>query len=149
MLFRSREKAEQTIAELRELRHMVEKFQAKEAAGETERFLMGGHTVGDLKVLTATVPNADAAKLRQMGDMLRDKQPNVVAVLSAVNDGKITFLAVCGKEAVSKEMCIRDRLCPSRPGPAGGPEFHPARAEVNSARGKGLPPAKQIGRAHV
>ena len=72
-----REKAEQTIAELRELRHMVEKFKAKEAAGETERFLMGGHTVGDLKVLTATLPNADAAKLRQMGDMLRDKQPNV------------------------------------------------------------------------
>ncbi|MGO5115027.1 alanine--tRNA ligase [Candidatus Avoscillospira sp. LCP25S3_F1] len=97
-----REKAEQTIAELRELRRMVEQFKAKEAAGESERFLMGGHAVGDLKVLTATLPNADANKLRQMGDMLRDKQANVVAVLSTVNDGKITFLAVCGKEAVAK-----------------------------------------------
>ena len=63
---------------------------------------MGGHAVGDLKVLTATLPNADANKLRQMGDMLRDKQANVVAVLSTVNDSKITFLAVCGKEAVAK-----------------------------------------------
>ena len=63
---------------------------------------MGGHAVGDLKVLTATLPNADANKLRQMGDMLRDKQTNVVAVLSTVNDNKITFLAVCGKEAVAK-----------------------------------------------
>ena len=97
-----REKAEQNMAELREMRHTIEKFQAKEAAGETERFLMGGHDLGELKVLTATLPNADAAKLRQMGDMLRDKQPNVVAVLSTVNDGKITFLAVCGKEAVAK-----------------------------------------------
>ena len=97
-----REKAEQTIAELRELRRMVEQFKAKEAAGESERFLMGGHAVGDLKVLTATLPNADANKLRQMGDMLRDKQANVVAVLSTVNDSKITFLAVCGKEAVAK-----------------------------------------------
>ncbi|MEQ2443211.1 alanine--tRNA ligase [Pseudoflavonifractor sp. CLA-AP-H29] len=105
-----REKAEQTIAELRELRHMVEKFKAKEAAGETDRFLMGGHAVGDLKVLTATLPNADAAKLRQMGDMLRDKQPNVVAVLSTVNDGKITFLAVCGKEAVSKGVKAGDLI---------------------------------------
>ena len=59
-------------------------------------------------MLTATLPNADAAKLRQMGDMLRDKQPNVVAVLSAVNDGKITFLAVCGKEAVSKGVKAGD-----------------------------------------
>ncbi|HIY21060.1 MAG TPA: alanine--tRNA ligase [Candidatus Flavonifractor merdigallinarum] len=97
-----REKAEQTITELRELRHMVEKFKAKEAAGETDRFLMGCRPVGDLKVLTATLPEADAAKLRQMGDLLRDKQPNVVGVLSAVNDGKITFLAICGKEAVAK-----------------------------------------------
>ena len=105
-----REKAEQTIAELRELRQLVEKFKAKEAAGETERFLMGGHSVGELKVLTATVPNADANKLRQMGDMLRDKQPNVVAVLSAVNDGKITFLAVCGKEAVAKGVKAGDLI---------------------------------------
>ena len=103
-----REKAEQNMAELREMRHTVEKFQAREAAGETERFLMGGHDLGELKVLTATLPNADAAKLRQMGDMLRDKQPNVVAVLSAVNDGKITFLAVCGKEAVSKGVKAGD-----------------------------------------
>ena len=97
-----REKAEQTIGELRELRHLVEKFKAREAAGETDRFLMGCRPVGELKVLTATIPNADAAKLRQMGDLLRDKEPNVVGVLSAVNDGKITFLAVCGKDAVAK-----------------------------------------------
>ena len=58
-----REKAEQNMAELREMRHTVEKFQAREAAGETERFLMGGHDLGELKVLTATLPNADAAKM--------------------------------------------------------------------------------------
>ena len=103
-----REKAEQNMAELRDLRRILEKYKAKEAAGETERFLMGGHTVGDLKVLTATLPDADANKLRQMGDMLRDKQPNVVAVLSTIKDGKITFLAVCGKEAVAKGVKAGD-----------------------------------------
>ena len=118
-----REKAEQTVAELRELRHMVEKYKAKEAAGETDRFLMGGHAVGDLKVLTATLPNADAQKLRQMGDMLRDKQPNVVAVLSAVNGEKITFLAVCGKEAVAKGLKAGDlvkQVCCCCGGKGGG-----------------------------
>ena len=118
-----REKAEQTICELRELRHTVEKFQAKEAAGETERFLMGCHPVGDLKVLTATLPNADAAKLRQMGDMLRDKQPGIVAVLSAVNEGKITFLAVCGKEAVTQGVKAGDlvkQVCCCCGGKGGG-----------------------------
>ncbi|MDO4517541.1 MAG: alanine--tRNA ligase, partial [Bacillota bacterium] len=95
-----REKAKSIMIEMKELHQTIEKFKAKEAAGETERFLMGGHAVGGLQVITATIPNADANKLRQMGDMLRDKQPNGVAVLSTVNDGKITFLAACGKEAV-------------------------------------------------
>ena len=64
--------------------------------------------VGGLKVLTATLPNADADRLRKMGDFLRDKDPKVVAVLSSVNEGKITFLAVCGKEAIEKGVKAGD-----------------------------------------
>ena len=86
----------------------METFKAREAAGETERILFGAHDVGGLKVLTATVPEADAAKLRQMGDTLRDKDPKVVAVLAAVNGEKITFLAVCGKEAVAQGIKAGD-----------------------------------------
>ena len=97
-----REKAEQTMAEVKSLHQMVEKFKAKESAGEADRFLFGARQVGEMKVLTATIADADANKLRQMGDMLRDKAPNVVAVLATVNGEKITFLAVCGKEAVAK-----------------------------------------------
>ena len=97
-----REKAEQTMAEVKSLHQLVEKFKAKESAGEADRFLFGARQVGELKVLTATISDADANKLRQMGDLLRDKAPNVVAVLATVNGEKITFLAVCGKEAVAK-----------------------------------------------
>ena len=96
------------MAEIKALHQLVEKYKAKEAAGETERILFGGHEVGGLKVLTATVPNADGARLRQMGDLLRDKEPNIVAVLAAVNDGKITLLAVCGKEAVARGVKAGD-----------------------------------------
>ena len=55
-----------------------------------------------LKVLTVHRDGMDANALRQMGDFLRDKAPDVVAVLSSVNGGKITFLAVCGPEAVKR-----------------------------------------------
>ncbi len=80
-----REKAEHIMTEMKELRQSLEKFRAKEALGEAERFLFSGHDVGGLKVLTATVPDADANRLRKMGDFLRDKEPNVVAVLASVN----------------------------------------------------------------
>ena len=97
-----REKAQQHMEEMRQLKHTIESFQAKEAVGEAGRFLMGAKDVGGLKVLTATVPEADGERLRKMGDFLRDKDATVVAVLSSVKDGKITFLCVCGKDAVSK-----------------------------------------------
>ena len=99
---------EQQLEELRELRHTVDAFKAKEALGEANNFLMGAKDVCGLKVLTATLPNADADRLRKMGDFLRDKDSKVVAVLSAINDGKITFLAVCGKEAIEKGVKAGD-----------------------------------------
>ena len=95
-----REKAEALMNELKQLHQAVEAFRSREAAGSAERILFAAHEVGGLKVVTATVPDADAGRLRTMGDFLRDKDPKVVAVLAAVNEGKITFLAVCGKEAV-------------------------------------------------
>ncbi len=97
-------KLEGQVEEIRDLKKAIETFKAKETAGETERFLMGSHQVGDFKVITATIPGADANKLRQMGDQLREKAPNVVALLSTVAGDKITFLAVCGKEAVAKGL---------------------------------------------
>ena len=97
-------KIQSHMEEIRDLKRSIEQFQTREASGEVERFLFGSRNMGGFKVLTAMLPNADAAKLRQMGDMLRDKAPNVVAVLASTNDGKPTFLAVCGKEAVASGM---------------------------------------------
>ena len=98
------------VEEIKNLKKAIESFKSREAAGETDRFLFGAHEIDGLRVLTVNVPDGDAAKLRSIGDMLRDKAPNVVAVLSAVNDGKITFLAVCGKEAVAKGIKAGDLI---------------------------------------
>ena len=118
-----REKAEQTITELRELRHLVEGFKAREAVNQAGNFLMGAKDVGGLKVLTATLNDAEADRLRKMGDFLRDKDSGVVAVLSSVKDGKITFLAVCGKDAVAKGIKAGDlvkQVCCCCGGKGGG-----------------------------
>ena len=46
--------------------------------------------------------------MRKQGDFLRDKEPGVVGVLASVNDGKVTLLAVCGKDAVAKGVKAGD-----------------------------------------
>ncbi len=117
------QKARAHMEEMRNMRSLLEKYRAKEAVGEADRILFSAHPVGDLRVLTATLPDADAGKLRQMGDMLRDRAPNIAAVLATIKDGKITFLAVCGKEAVAKGVKAGDiikQVCAIAGGSGGG-----------------------------
>ena len=101
-------KAEQQAAELKSTRQALEKFKAEASLGEARQFLTAAKDVGGLKVLTVHRDGMDAGALRQMGDFLRDKEAGVVAVLSSVNAGKITFLAVCGKEAVARGVKAGD-----------------------------------------
>ncbi|MDY5509790.1 alanine--tRNA ligase, partial [Dysosmobacter sp.] len=101
-------KAEQQAAELKSTRQALEKFKAEASLGEARQFLTAAKDVGGLKVLTVHRDGMDAGALRQMGDFLRDKEAGVVAVLSSVNGGKITFLAVCGKEAVARGVKAGD-----------------------------------------
>ena len=117
------DKIQNQVEEIRNLKRAIESFQAKETAGEVDRFLFGAREVGGLKVITASVPNADANKLRQMGDTLRDKSGSVVAVLSSVVGEKITFLAVCGKDAIAKGVKAGDLVklvCTACGGSGGG-----------------------------
>ena len=116
-------KLESQVEEIKALKKAVESFKAKETAGEVDRFLFGAHNIGGLKVMTVMVPDADANKLRQMGDMLRDKDATVAAVLATVNGEKVTFLAVCGKEAIAKGVKAGDLVklvCTACGGSGGG-----------------------------
>ena len=103
-----REKAKGMMAELKQLHQTIEKFEAEASMGEARQFLTAAKEVGGLKVLTAQRPGLDGNALRQMGDFLRDKAPNVVAVLASTNEDKITFLAVCGKQAVAQGIKAGD-----------------------------------------
>ncbi len=102
------EKLNAQMEEIKALKKALEQFKAKEAAGAVDQMLAGAQNVGCVKVLTVKVPGADAGKLRQMGDVLRDKDASVVAVLASENAGKLTFLAVCGKEAVKSGVKAGD-----------------------------------------
>ena len=93
-------RAEARTNEIRTLRQMVEKFRSREMLHDAEGFLAASKTVGGMHVFTGTLPAVTPDEMRQVGDFLRDKDENVVAVLATVREEKITFLAVCGKSAV-------------------------------------------------
>ena len=97
-------KIQSNLDEIKELKRQIEQYQAKDASGAVEKLLESAKEIGGVKVLTAKVSGMDATKLRQMGDMLRDKATNIVGVLASVNGEKPSFLAICGKDAVAKGL---------------------------------------------
>ena len=102
------ERMEQQASEMKQLRQALDKFKAEASLGEAKQFLAAAKTVKGLHVLTATREGLDANALRKMGDFLRDKDPTVVGVLASISEEKVTFLAVCGKEAVAKGVKAGD-----------------------------------------
>lgn len=103
-----KEKAGQMVAEARELRQTIEKLKAKEFVSEADQFLMSAKQVKGLRVFSMSRSGMSADDMRKMGDFLRDKDATVVALMASVNEEKITFLAVCGKEAVAKGVKAGD-----------------------------------------
>jgi len=118
-----KERTGQMTAEMREMRQTIEKLKAKEFLSEADQFLVNAKQVKGLKVVSLSRSGMSADDMRKLGDFLRDKAPDVVALLAGVNDGKITFQAVCGKKAVEhgiKAGEIIKTLAPICGGKGGG-----------------------------
>ena len=93
-------KLEQHLNETQQLKKTIEKLKGQLIRGEADSFLLSAREVKGLKIITAAINDVDSDWLRSCGDYLREKSEKVVAVLAAVNNEKIIFLATCGKEAV-------------------------------------------------
>ena len=95
-------KAEATVNELKELRQQMEAMKDRLLSGELQQLTASAQEVKGLHVLTAIRSGMGVPDLRKFGDLLRDKDPNVVGVLASENEGKISVLAVCGANAVKQ-----------------------------------------------
>ena len=95
-------KAEATVLEMKELRQQMESMKDKLLSGELQQLTASAQEVKGLHVLTAVRNGMSVPDLRKFGDLLRDKDPNVVAMLASETEGKISVLAVCGANAVKQ-----------------------------------------------
>ena len=103
-------KVESNLSEIHELRQNIDKLKDQLMSGQAERMLYGAKDIKGLKVITITNGPVNAADVRKMGDQLRDRYPNIVAVLAATAENKATMLAVCGKNAVARGIKAGDLI---------------------------------------
>lgn len=104
------EKFESFMQELKNTKKLLEKLQAQQIGMKAEQVLFGAKSVSGLRLITAIIPGLTADELRQMGDMLRDRDENMVAILASGKEDKTSLAAVCGNEAVSKGIRAGDLI---------------------------------------
>ena len=102
-------KLDQQAAELKELRRSLEQLRDQANARGADSVLEKAEQVGPVKVV-AFKTEGDPNTLRKQGDSLRDKEPAIVALMAAVNGEKLSFLCVCGKEAVAAGVKAGDLI---------------------------------------
>ena len=95
-------KVEQTMSDLRAMSKKVEKLNGKIASMQMVDLFNVSRDVKGVNVVSTKLEDATADVLRTMGDGIKEKAPNMVAVLSSVNGEKVNLLCVCGAEAVKK-----------------------------------------------
>jgi alanyl-tRNA synthetase len=99
---------ESQFAEIKELKRVIEQYKAKESSGNAGSILEKAKDINGLHVAVSKMSGVDANALRTMGDVLRDKDESVVALLASVNGEKISYLCVCGSTAVERGIKAGD-----------------------------------------
>ena len=94
-------KAGQMASELKQRDREIESLNSKIASSQIGSILESAKEVKGYKLITAVLKNTGTEALRTICDNAKDKIPNAVIVLAGTNDGKASFAAAVGKEAVA------------------------------------------------
>ena len=92
------------IERLKDAEKEIEKLKAEIAKGQLKSILNNSEKVGDTMVITALLNGSSSDMLRKMCENICDTVEDAVAVLAAVNDGKLTFSCACTKAAIAKGL---------------------------------------------
>ena len=90
----------QAESEIKELKAKLEQQNAAIAGMKTANLADNAKKVGAFEVITARLDGMTTDEMRAAGDIIKDKNDNVVALFASALDGKVLLYAFCGKEAV-------------------------------------------------
>ncbi|MBQ4102128.1 MAG: alanine--tRNA ligase [Oscillospiraceae bacterium] len=89
------------VAESKSQRQEIDRLEQKLVDAQFSDLFSKANDIGPVKYFASTFTGMKVDALRILGDRIKEKSPDVVAVLAAVTDGKTSVLCVCGDEAVA------------------------------------------------
>ncbi len=88
--------------ELREQAKEIDRLNQKIANSKLEELFSDAAVVSGIKLVSAMLTDVKPDMLRKMGDEIRDREENVIALLAGINGENGNFYCVCSKSAVEK-----------------------------------------------
>ena len=87
--------------EIKGLKREIESLNSKLALSRVNDLISSAKTVNGKTVITADLGDMGIDAVRSLGDSIKDKNPDAVAVFAIHSGEKLNFVAVCGKGAVA------------------------------------------------
>ena len=95
-------RCENVMEELREQQRKIDVISEKIAHASANNVMAGVKHIGGLEVFITQMDGSTVDAMRKLGDAIKEKTQLCVCVFAALTDGKITFMATAGKDAVKK-----------------------------------------------
>lgn len=99
------QRVEKLTDDLKNANKKVEELKTRFAAGEFYDALMkNAKQINGLRVVSITFNDVEADVLRSIGDNVKADNPDIVAAIATIIEGKGTLMVVCGDKAIEKGM---------------------------------------------
>ncbi|MBQ7719241.1 MAG: alanine--tRNA ligase, partial [Clostridia bacterium] len=86
--------------DVRTANHTIEELNSKLASGQTDEIIGSTQQIGAVRLACRQLKGMSTDAARALGDSLKAKAPDIVAVLTLQNGDKTQIITVCGKNAV-------------------------------------------------
>lgn len=96
------ERCATVMADIKEKDRQIEKLNQKMASNQLEGIFKNAKEVQGIKIVSALFSSTNAEMLRQIGDKIKDKEKDIIAVLAGISEGKGTLYCICSKSAIGK-----------------------------------------------
>ena len=93
-------RASQLQSEIKDIKKELDSANEKLSASKADSLIDTAEKIGSVRLITAKVDMKPDA-MRTLCDKFKAEHSDIVAVLASVSDGKVSFAASCGKDAVA------------------------------------------------
>jgi len=95
-------KAAQVMADIKALESTIKSIKSDEISNSVDGIIASAKEISGVKLISKKFENTDIDQLRSISDAVKEKTDNVILVLAAVNDGKVTFIVSVSEDLIGK-----------------------------------------------